>query len=216
VKAGRADLEHALRIDSGYWVARGLHGWVLLAEDRPGDAVAEVRAAIELNPFAHWYCGMYAQYLLFAGKGEAALAAGREAIRRFPLVDYAYFATSQIASALDLHNEAIETGRRAMDLAPETPQLHTSLASALARGGRRKEAFRLIRRIESAGLPLPALWLVPAWLALGHRGRAIEMLALARLQGAPQYVYARYDPRMAELRALIIASSTTSTPVGAG
>jgi hypothetical protein len=60
-----------------------------------------------------------------------------------------------------------------------------------------------MRAIERAKFPLPALWLVPAWLSLGERKRALAMLALARDQGAPQYAYARYDPRMAQLRASI-------------
>jgi len=203
VAAGRDDLERALRIDSGYWVARGLHGWVLLVDGRPLEAVAEVHTALELNPFASWFCGMYPQYLLFAGERDAAIAAAREAIRRFPEIDYAYFATSQVASALDLHAEAIATGRKAMELAPETPLMHTSLACALARAGNRKEAIALMHAIERANFPLPAIWLVPAWLSLGERERAVAMLALARDQGTPQYAYARYDPRMAQLRASI-------------
>jgi protein O-GlcNAc transferase len=176
---------------------------VLLVDGRPREAVAEVHTALELNPFASWFCGMYAQYLLFAGERDAAIAAAREAICRFPAIDYAYFATSQVASALDLHAEAIATGRKAMELAPETPLLHTSLACALARAGQREEAIALLRAIERANFPLPAIWLVPAWLALGERERAVAMLELARDQGTPQYAYARYDPRMAPLRASI-------------
>jgi tetratricopeptide (TPR) repeat protein len=200
IAPGLSDLERAMRIDSGYWKARGLHGWALLADDRPREAVAEVRTALELNPFGSWYSGLYPQYLLFAGEKDAALAAGREAIRRFPTIDYAFFALSQIASALGLHDEAIAAGRRATELAPETPQIHTSLASALARAGRRREARALIRSIEDGGPPLPAIWLAPAWLALGERRRAVAMLELAREQGAPQCVYARYDPRFAGLQ----------------
>jgi DNA-binding winged helix-turn-helix (wHTH) protein len=207
VATGLDDLSRALRIDSRYWVARGLHGWVLLVDGRPREAVAEVHTALELNPFASWFCGMYPQYLLFAGERDAAIAAARDAIRRFPAIDYAYFANSQVASALDLHAEAIATGRKAMELAPETPLLHTSLACALARAGKRNEAIALMRSIEGANFPLPAIWLVPAWLSLGERKRALAMLALARDQGAPQYAYARYDPRMAQLSASIVTST---------
>lgn len=213
IAAGLADLERAMRIDSGYWKARGLHGWALLADDRPREAVAEVRTALELNPFGSWYSGLYPQYLLFAGEKDAALAAGRDAIRRFPTIDYAYFALSQIASALGLHDEAIAAGRRAMELAPETPQIHTSLASALAHAGRRKEARTLIRSIEACGPPLPAIWLAPAWLALGERRCAVAMLELAREQGAPQCVYARYDPRFAGLPVETSARSSVEVPV---
>jgi DNA-binding winged helix-turn-helix (wHTH) protein len=201
VEAGLGELERALRIDSSYWTARGLHGWALLADGRPQEAVAEARTALDLNPFGSWYSGLYAQYLLFAGEGDAALAAGRDAIRRFPTSDFAFFAMSQIASTLGLHDEAIAAGRRAIELGPESAQLHTPLANALARSGRRAEARARIRSIENLEPPLPAIWLAPAWLALGERQRAADMLDLARAQGAPQCVYARYDPRFAELLA---------------
>lgn len=56
-----------------------------------------MQAALELNPFGSWYSGLHPQYLLFAGEKDAALAAGRDAIRRFPAIDYAYSALSQTA-----------------------------------------------------------------------------------------------------------------------
>jgi tetratricopeptide (TPR) repeat protein len=199
IDAGLAELDRAMRIDSSYWTARGLHGWVLLAAGRPHEAAAEARRALELNPFGTWYSGLYPQYLLFAGEREAALSAGRDSVSRFPAIDFAFFALSQIASTLGLHDEAIATGRRAMELSPETPQIHTALANALARAGRHDEARALIRSIESQPLPLPAVWLATAWLALGERRRAADMLELARAQGAPQCVYVRYDPRFEDL-----------------
>jgi predicted Zn-dependent protease len=143
---------------------------------------------------------MPAHYLFLAGKVDDALARGRDAARRFPESDYAHFALSQIASSRELHDEAIDAGRHAKALAPDTPLVHTSLASALARAGRADEALAEIRAIEALPGPLPAVWLAPAWLALGNRERAIEMLELAREQGAPQYVYTFYDPRFDELR----------------
>ena len=87
IAAGPADLERALRIAAGYWKARRLHGWAMLADNRPREAVAEVQAALELNPFGSLYSGLHPQYLLFAGEKDAALAAERDAIRRFPTID---------------------------------------------------------------------------------------------------------------------------------
>jgi DNA-binding winged helix-turn-helix (wHTH) protein len=197
---GLSDLDRSVAIDPSYWTARGFRGWSLLAAGRVSEAVAEVIAAAELNPWSPWYSGMPAHYLFLAGKLDDALARGRDAARRFPESDYAHFALSQIASSRELHDEAIDAGRHAKALAPDTPLVHTSLASALARAGRADEALAEIRAIEALPGPLPAVWLAPAWLALGNRERAIEMLELAREQGAPQYVYTFYDPRFDELR----------------
>jgi DNA-binding winged helix-turn-helix (wHTH) protein len=210
---GITDLDRSIAIDPSYWTARGLHGWALIAAGRVREAVAEVIAAAELNPWSPWYSGMPAHYLFLAGKLDDALARGRDAARRFPESDYAHHALSQIASTLELHDEAIDSGRHAKALAPDTPIVHTSLACALARAGRADEALAEIRAIEALPGPLPAVWLAPAWLALGNRERAVEMLEIAREQGAPQYVYTFYDPRFDELRdtgRITTASSTVA------
>jgi hypothetical protein len=78
--------------------------------------------------------------------------------------------------------------------------MHTALACALAWAGRHDEALEVIHAIEAAGPPLSALWLAVAWLGLGKRKRALEMLAICREQGAAQYVYTFHDPRLASLR----------------
>jgi tetratricopeptide (TPR) repeat protein len=197
--AGLADLDASVRVDPGYWVSRGLRGWALVSVGRVEEAVREVRRGIELNPWAHWYSGLLAQYQLFAGDRKSAIRTARDAVARFPDIDYAYFAASQVASALDLHDEAIAFGVQAMRLAPDTPLLHTALATALARAGRRQESLALARSIERAPEPLPAVWLAACWLALGRRDRAVEWLRLARDQGAPQYAYAAYDPQLCAL-----------------
>lgn len=51
IAVGFADLERAMHIAAGYWKARRLHGWALLADNPPLEAVAEVQAALELNSF---------------------------------------------------------------------------------------------------------------------------------------------------------------------
>jgi len=198
---GLADLDRSVNLMPRHWTARLLRGWAFVAAGRLDDAVADLRTAMEMNPWSPWCGDPYAQYLWFAGHSEAAWAAAKEHATRFPAIDTIQLAASQIASSLGLHDEAIKAGRRAMELARDTPALHTALASALARAGKRKEAIAMVRGIERSGLPLPAARLAPAWLALGDRDRARTLLELSHEQGEPQFAYARYDPRLAELRA---------------
>jgi hypothetical protein len=107
---------------------------------------------------------------------------------------------SIVASGMGLHDEAIAAGRLAMERAPDTPFMHTGLASALARAGGRDEALALVSQIEAAPFPLPGAWLASAWLALGHRDRALDRLQQARREGSPHLVYALVDPRLDALR----------------
>jgi DNA-binding winged helix-turn-helix (wHTH) protein/Flp pilus assembly protein TadD len=200
---GLADLDRSVSLKPRHWTARLLRGWAFVAAGRVDDAIADLLTAMEINPWSPWCGDAYAQYLWFAGRGEAAWQVVNASAVRFPATDTIHLAASQIASSLGLHDEAIEAGRRAMQLAPDTPALHTALASALAFAGRRNEALQLVQAIEGAGLPLPAARLAPAWLALGERDRARVLLELSREQGEPQFAYALHDPRLAELRGVM-------------
>jgi tetratricopeptide (TPR) repeat protein len=199
VEGGVADLDRSVQIIDNHWLTRGLRGWGYMAAGRTQDAVAEVRAALDLNRWGNWYSGLLAQYLLFAGDREAALIEARAAVDRFPEVEISHMMLSIVASGIGLHEEAEAAGRRAMELAPDTPLVHTALACALARGGRTAEATHLVETIEAHGIAAHCPWLATAYLALGQRNRAIDVLARAREVGSPQFVYAFVDPRLAEL-----------------
>ena len=199
IDGGVAELDRSEQITGNYWLTRGLRGWGYMAAGRAQDAVSEVRAALELNRWGNWYSGLLAQYLFFAGDREAALIEARAAVKRFPEVEISHMLLSIVASGLGLHEEAVAAGQRAMELAPDTPLVHTALACALARGGWTAEATHLIKAIETQGIAAHCPWLATAYLALGRRDRAIDVLARAREVGSPQFVYAFVDPRLAEL-----------------
>jgi DNA-binding winged helix-turn-helix (wHTH) protein len=199
IEGGIADLDRSVQITDDYWLTRGLRGWGYMAAGRTQDAVAEVRAALELNRWGNWYSGLLAQYLFFAGDRQAALAEARAAVQRFPEVEISHMLLSIVASGVGMHEDAIAAGRRAMELAPDTPLVHTALACALARAGRSVEATELIRTIEASGIAAHCPWLATAHVALGRRDLAIDVLARAREAGSPQFVYAFVDPRLADL-----------------
>lgn len=200
VERGVTDLDRSVQITRNYWLTRGLRGWGYMAAGRAQDAVGEMRAALDLNRWANWYSGVLAQYLFFAGDSQSAIVEARAAVRRFPEVEISHMQLSLVASGLELHEEAIAAGRHAMELAPDTPQVHTALACALARGGQRVEAFELIQVLESRGIAAHTPWLATAYVALGRRDKAIDVLVRARDVGSPQFVFAFVDPRLADLR----------------
>jgi pentatricopeptide repeat protein len=167
---------------------------------RAAEATAEMRVVDSLNPWGVWNAGMLGLFLMFDGRLDEALVEARHAIRQFPHLDTANLRHSVVASANNIHDEAIASARRAAEQSPDLPLMQSGLASALARGGRREEAFAVLRRMEESTLPLPGALLASAWLALGARERAIEMLRLARRVQSPYLQYAFVDPRLQELR----------------
>jgi Flp pilus assembly protein TadD len=98
-----------------------------------------------------------------------------------------------------LHDEAVAFGWKAMELAPQTPLMHTPLAYALAFAGRHDEARGVLSAIESSSLPLPTASIAPAYLALGEPAKAIALLQDASERGVPQFAWTRDDPRLASL-----------------
>jgi DNA-binding winged helix-turn-helix (wHTH) protein len=199
VVGGIADLDRSVQITDNFWQTRGLRGWGYVAAGRTVDAAAELRAALDLNRWNNWFDGIDSLYLYYAGDQQAALAAAHTAVQRFPEVDISHRMLSVVASGAGLHDEAVAAGRRAMELAPDTPLVHAALACALARGGRLEEAADLVQLIEARSVASPCPSLATAYLALGRRDRAIDVLVRARDVGSPQFVYVFVDPRLADL-----------------
>lgn len=199
IEAGLADFDASLGISDKHWFARGLHAWALVAAGRIHEAVREMKASTDLNPWAGWNSGLLGLYRMFAGENDAALADARNAVQRFPQIEVSHQQRSTVASALGLHDEAVAAARVAYDLAQGTPLVQSALPCALARAGCREEATALTQLIEAAEFPAAAAWLASAHLALGRRDLAIHSLELAHRIGAPQMGYAFVDPRLAAL-----------------
>ena len=197
---GLSDLERSILLVNSYWASRLMYGWALVAAGRTTDAVEQIRLTDALNPWSVWNAGLLSLYLLFDGRLDEALLEGRRAVEMFPRFDTAQLRFSYAASVCGAHDEAIAAGRAAADLSPGLPLMHTGLASALARAGQRDEAIEVIQRIEASSLPVPRALLAPAWLALGARERALDLLQAAHLDQSPYLHYALSDPRLRELR----------------
>jgi tetratricopeptide (TPR) repeat protein len=197
---GRTGLRQGrLQITDNFWQTRGLRGSRNIAAGRARDAADELRAALELNRWNNWFGGIEALYLYYAGDLPAALTEARAAVLRSPEVDISHRMLSVVASGAGLHEEAVAAGRRAMELSPDTPLVHAALACALARGGMLEEAMDLVRLIEARCIAAPCPSLATAYLALGQRDRAIDVIVRAREAGSPQFIYVFVDPRLAEL-----------------
>jgi hypothetical protein len=94
---------------------------------------------------------------------------------------------SVTASADGLHEEAVAAGGRAMELAPDTPPVHSALACALARAGRTAVATDLIQLLDEGTIAAPCPWLATAYVALCRRDRTIAVIVRAREAGSRQF-----------------------------
>lgn len=200
VAAGLADLSASLQCSGEHWIVRALHAWALVAAGRADDAVREMRACVDLNPWGGWSEGLLGWFRLMAGDHAAALEDVRAAVERHAGVDSVHMYRAMVASALNLHDEAVECARRAVELSSGTCLMRGEFVSALARAGQRGEALALIRELDSTEPMGAGAWLAVAQLALGRKDLAIRALERAAAIGEPHFAFAFVDPRLAELR----------------
>ncbi len=196
---GLDDVDRAMAQDPDYWVASLLRGWVLQAAGRHAESVDMMRRALELNSVGHSVNAILALYLMYAGQLDEALEVALELAKRFPTIDSAQGIASIVCSVHGRHQEAVDFGQRAVELAPHTPIMQTPLASALAMSGQHADARRILAAIEASKLPQPSAAMAPVYLALGERERAMEKLLDASERGVPQFAWTRDDPRLASL-----------------
>jgi len=197
---GLAELDRALALDPDYWLTTMLRAWALQAVGRSTEAVAMMRRTEELNALGPAIQGGLALYLMLDGQATPALDAALNLAQRLPTVDHVQGVASVLCSVHGMHDESIGFGLRAAALAPDTPLMRAPLACALARAGRAEDAHAELARMQASPLPFPGASVVPAYLALGERDKALALLREAAECGAPQFAWTRNDPRLAALR----------------
>jgi DNA-binding winged helix-turn-helix (wHTH) protein len=200
VAAGLADLEASLQLSGEHWILQALFAWAVIADGRTDAAVRAMEASVDLNPWGGWSAGLLGWFRLLAGESAAALEDVRASVARHPGIDSVHMYCSMVASALDLHDEAITCGRRAVELSSGTRLMRGEFASALARGGRRAEALAVMRELESTEPTGAGTWQAVVQLACGRKDLAIRALERAAEVGEPHFAFAFVDPRLAELR----------------
>lgn len=102
---------------------------LLLAQSRPADAEREVILALSAQPEDPDALALLALARLDQGKGEAALAAAREALGRAPDFPYFHYVVGVVLHRLERHDEAHAAGREAIAQDPSDANHFVLLAS---------------------------------------------------------------------------------------
>ncbi len=122
---------------------------VLLGETgRPAEGVAELRAAVQLDPLSPFVNRILCSLLVYARDFEAALEQGRKTLD----IDPTYFSVRwEMATAwyfLGRPDEALRTIEAAVSLAPKDPITLGFLGECQAVAGRQEEALRTIDKLK--------------------------------------------------------------------
>ena len=203
-------LRRAVALAPNYAEAHWAFGSILPAVGQLGEAIAEIRRALTLDPLAPEYGRWLARYLLYSGDRAGAIAQGEKVIE----LDEDYFlAYLDIGSAHLGQGEpekALEWYRKGQALETSVRSYDACIVRALAALDRREEALEIMNRLEEEARHayLRAEVLATGYAALGDVENAFACLerafqtrsaGLINLHVDPGFAPLRADPRFGEL-----------------
>jgi len=115
---------------------------VFLLQEQPDQAIAEFKREIELQPSHPWSLMQIAFEYLKRGEGQSALPWAQQAVAAAPNAFPAHKALGQALLETGDVDGAIRELHVGINLAPDSPGLHFTLARAYQRAGRLEEATR--------------------------------------------------------------------------
>jgi adenylate cyclase len=181
----RADelVSKALALDPNYAPAHLIKAFVLLSQSRLDEALAEDRRALDLDPSlvdAYWHMGFIMRRV---GEFQTSLESIDKALRLSPRDPFrALWHADKAGShfALKQYDQAIESGRRAIEISPNNSAPYLYLIPALALTGQESQAHEALGHylhLANSGAPRT----VAGWL-----------------QTRAQYMNEHTDPRYVE------------------
>jgi TolB-like protein len=159
----------ALALDPNYARAHASRAYILSAQRRLDESIAELEQALTLDPALLSAVGSLGWDYLYIGQFEKSLEYFDKAIRLSPHDPYVgtwYHGKAADHFALKQYDQTIEWIRRAIAIDPNTtPWLHFNLIAALALSGREAEAYEA-RQTYLASVPSGPKT-IAAWKAFG-------------------------------------------------
>jgi serine/threonine protein kinase/tetratricopeptide (TPR) repeat protein len=204
------ELARAVKLNPNSAEAHFVNGSTLPCVGRLQDAIAEMRAALVLDPLSPLYSRWLGRYLLFSGDWDGALDQSRKTLE----IDTNYYHAFLDIGAAYLGKgdpeRALEWYRRAQSLESSVRSYDAHLVRVLAVLGQSEEAHAIMERLEQESQEryMRAEVLAMGYAALGESDRAFDCLdeALnARSAGLifvhldPGYEPLRSDPRLGEI-----------------
>ena len=192
-EASEREWKRAIELVPGHANAHHWYGIMLWELGRFDESRIELRRALALDPLSRIINTNAGFGEYFARDYDSAIANYLRSLERFPDFDYTWNLLSLAYSMNGQHDEAIQAGRKAIELSPGDANYSLLLASVLARAGDEAEARRLVESMPGADPTRIAL----AHVALGEPDEAFRWLDVALDEGSPfnsELLDPGYDP----------------------
>lgn len=196
------EYKKAISLNANYSTAHHWYALYLSFVGRMDEALAEIRRAMELDPFSLPINKDYGVILFFSRRYDEATKQFQKTLEIDPsyLMMYAYLA--EVSMEKGMRQEAITEMERVHALAPDEAEITSVLGQAYALAGRREEALQIAERLgrlekESQFLSKE---LAILYVSLGDKDRAIEILKTGVEKHHAVVTEIRVDPRLTSLR----------------
>jgi serine/threonine-protein kinase len=200
--AAEQQLRRAVERSPNYAEAHSVYGTTLPAVGRLGDAIEEMRKALELDPLLPDNSGWLSRFLLYARDYAGAIAQGHktlelddEFVRAYLFIGSAHLAQGDAETALQWY-------RRGQSLEKSVRSYDALIVRALAALGRSDEAEAILTRLdeESRHQYVRAEILAMGFAAIGDVERAFASLERAFQARSAGLIYLHLDPGYEPLR----------------
>jgi len=143
------EYERALALNPGYATAHHWYAWHLMVVGRTEEGIAELTKAESLDPLSLIISADLADALCIARRYEESLQQSQKTIAMDPYFAVAHYQRGQALEQKQKHGEAIAEFRRAIELSGGSATFESNLAYAYAVSGRREEAMKILKGLES-------------------------------------------------------------------
>ncbi|HZQ44621.1 MAG TPA: tetratricopeptide repeat protein [Acidobacteriaceae bacterium] len=143
------EFRRALELDPHYANAHHWYGDLLSIKGRHEEAVSEARRALELDPLNLMISTWVGQRYYLKHDYAAAIAQNRDSVELSPDFAAAHLLLGEDYVQAGLHNEAVNELKTAANLSGNSPLYTAQVGVALAASGRKIEALRLARELET-------------------------------------------------------------------
>ena len=143
------EYKRALALNPGYATAHHWYAWHLIVTGRNGDGIAELKKAESLDPLSLIISADLADALCVDHRYDESVQQSQKTIEMDPHFAVAHYELGQALEQNHQHDEAIAEFRRAIELSGGNTTFESNLANAYAVSGRKEEALKIAKDLES-------------------------------------------------------------------
>jgi TolB-like protein/tetratricopeptide (TPR) repeat protein len=199
----------AIELNPGHAMIREWYAEFLSRSGRRGEALTQIKKALELDPLSPPVVGMLGTVYLYGGQTDRAIECYRRAIELRPdVLTRLYLGMAYLDKRL--YPQAVQALEQAVADAPGLPIPKAVLGCAYGLSGRGEDARKILADLEerSKSAPVPPTCMAFVWIGLGNKDEVFRWLErayvahdsyLGHLKVAPIVDGLRDDPRFADL-----------------